>query len=148
MFFTQVFPGLTVDVIFYEENPTIEENLKKFFHDGYIEVTLTVTEDNLSVCTSRRSILFVRPITYSEEFIGVHGDYTHFAIPKDATLHSVSFGANPALTEAGKIDIDIVLFGFINEADIVMFIPVIFEHNKESWMDSIAGKIFNDDAAS
>lgn len=148
MFHSHIFPGMVVDINFYDTNPTIHEDLREHFHNGYIEATLTVTEDNLSVCTTCKKILFVRPVTHKEGIITVLGDFTYFAITKDATVSSVAFGSKRVETEHGPKELDVVLFSFGTEEDTFLFVPVAFEHNKEAWLDSAISSASRGNAAS
>lgn len=148
LFYTQIFPGMEVQALLYDENPSAAPMVQQQFYDGYWEIVCTVTKENLSVCEARKSLLLVKPYTRTLGILGTHGEYSYIGIDKDEDLESIGYASRAIITDRGEVEVDMVLLGLITADNLARHIPVLFEHNKEAWLESLqSGGIFKNDAA-
>jgi hypothetical protein len=147
LFYTQIFPGMEVQALLYQENPSAAPFVQHQFYDEYWEVVCTVTKENLSVCESRKSLLLVKPYAHTIGILGTDGEYTYIGIGKDETLASIGYAAQALQTDRGEVEVDIVLLGLVTADNLARHIPILFEHNKEAWLEGLqAGGIFGNSA--
>jgi hypothetical protein len=145
---TRSFSGMTVEVSYHDENPSEIPDTPCYFYNGYWEVICTVTKDNLSVCEKRNCFLLVRPVIRDIGILGTSAEYTYMGIDMHESLESITYGPKIIQTDKGELDVDIVLLTLVTGNGSTRLIPVLFEHNKEAWLESLqSGGIFNNNAA-
>ncbi len=126
--FTEILPGLIVDIFRYENNPSLVPEFEGLYYDGYWEIVVTVTPDNLCVPPQTRKALLVVP--FSKDTIPVVGgdEYTVFALERDDSISGISSGCGQIPMHGGFPDADIIVISIGAEVEDYKHVVLGLEH--------------------
>ena len=126
--FTEILPGLIVDIFRYEDNPSLVPEYEGLYYDGYWEIVVTVTPDNLCVPPQIKKALFVVPLNDGVHPVIGDDEYTVFALDRDDSISGISSGCGQMPMPGGFPDADILVISIGAEVEDYKHVVLGLEH--------------------
>lgn len=126
--FTEIMPGLIVDIFRYEDNPSLVPEFEGLYYDGYWEIVVTVTRDNLCVPPQIKKALLVVPKSVDTLPVTEDDEYTVFALDQDDSISGISSGFGQIPTPTGFPDADMVYISIDAEVKDYKLVVLGLEH--------------------